>query len=68
VAVLASRQLFDLWRDSDWEAIRAAVLGASLASASTPTTPSEPDAGTVPLGESEAQAGPRRRWSRRQIN
>lgn len=50
VTVLSARQLFDWWREEDWAAIRAAVLG------NITTTP--PSAPTVPQPSAEATTAP----------
>jgi hypothetical protein len=69
VPVLATPQLFDWWRDSDWPAIRQAVLGrSSRPDEQAPREPLTPPS-TPPPGASLEPAGRlprwRRKWARR---
>lgn len=61
VTVLSSRQLFDWWRNSDWDSVREAVMGTSAHQATT----AAPDEAVRPQTNPQAQQGPRRRWFQR---
>jgi hypothetical protein len=60
--VLSTRQLFDWWRESNWPAIREAVLGDTTGAE---REPAEPPAQTPPGTEHPEPRTPRRPFGRR---
>jgi hypothetical protein len=66
VPVIASRRLFDWWRQGEWPAIQAAVLGPPTESSPGSPTPNvpEPQSSQSDTSEADATSQRRRPWTR----
>lgn len=62
VTVLSARQMFDWWREEDWAAIRAAILGSNTITDAAKAAPPVLD---VPTAGTEAAPSRSRWWRRR---